>query len=332
MTSYAVVGTITCLAVFGAFLAMKNYVGGDSGELNGSDKKKKKKDQKFPNFTKKPSSSSSSATIESSSEGGEGESMKGYKTTADGRKTSYFTRDISEEDKRILAQTNTGPVRLSGPGDSTQNLDFTPAKIENSGSSVKSDSVNSVSSVQGTTTATGGPSSPNRVSGGSQWNSAGTFEEKDVSEWAKSHLTKKLMDLKVINKDMNVFIEKVRSVEGDASVIFTRGKFKFVYDLTIELDFHMTEKDHISTALLSAASDTKGKVRISDITAECEYEFHGYEVMGRDKSRKVGGHYHKYIQNLNNTSVWGDEGGSLFGRVRKTLDDFLGEMQEKYKK
>ena len=116
--NYALTGAITCFAILGAVVAVNYGMGGDS-----NDGQTKKKDHKFPNLKKKKttnSSSSSSTTIESSSEGDVVGSMKGYKKTLDGKTTSYFTREISEEDKAILAATNTGPVRLSGPGDSTQ--------------------------------------------------------------------------------------------------------------------------------------------------------------------------------------------------------------------
>merc|ERR1711956_64706 len=84
--------------------------------------------------------------------------MRGYKKTADGRTTSYFTREQSAEEKAML---NIAPKQIS---------DCTPQPITPSSSTGES---------------------------GSAWNHAGTWEEKDTTEWCKNHLEKRLLESKV---------------------------------------------------------------------------------------------------------------------------------------
>lgn len=109
--------------------------------------------------TSSPASSSSSAKatksepmdVEEKEQPSSDSSMRGYKLTSDGRKTSYFTKEIDEQTKALIG-------------------DIRPKKLEESASAV---------------TAT--PAVPN---GGSVWNSAGTFEERTVTPWAKEYLEK----------------------------------------------------------------------------------------------------------------------------------------------
>ena len=78
--------------------------------------------------------------------------MKGYKMTSDGRKTTYFNREISEEEKTLLG-------------------DFTPRPLAPNAELV--DGIGAQSS-----------SAKSASSSGSAWNSAGTWEEKNQSPWA----------------------------------------------------------------------------------------------------------------------------------------------------
>lgn len=73
----------------------------------------------------------------------------------------------------------------------------------------------------------------------SQWNASGTWEERDHSKWAKDYLTNELSSTSFsfpLNQG-EVTVSGVSSVEGDASVVMIRGKKKFIYDFTIELNW-----------------------------------------------------------------------------------------------
>jgi hypothetical protein len=108
--------------------------------------------------TKKSNTSSSSQKPLTDDENENNDlTFKGYKKTSTGKTTTYFHRELSVEEKRLL-------------GDSTPKRIDSPAPIS------------------------GGGSSPNPV-GGSAWNAAGTYEEKNISEWSQTSLKKKLRDV-----------------------------------------------------------------------------------------------------------------------------------------
>merc|ERR1712137_1177659 len=75
--------------------------------------------------------------------------LRGYKKTSDGRTTSYFTREQTEDEKKLLGSI--APQRLDATPATTA-----PQKLETQSSN---------------------------VSKGSAWNNAGTWEEKDTSDW-----------------------------------------------------------------------------------------------------------------------------------------------------
>merc|ERR1719217_1203891 len=133
--------------------------------------------------------------------------MKGYKVRADGSKTSYFTREVDEQTKAML-DAQKAPKRLS-VGSSPE------AERQSSGSA------------------------------GSAWNNGTTWEEKDMSEWAKGELESRLKAVQTgtvggrpggaIGK-----VGKVKDLEGSASVVASRGTTRYLYDYTFELEFKVS--------------------------------------------------------------------------------------------
>lgn len=93
---------------------------------------------------------SSSASVESAS--CSTSEMRGYKITSDGRKTTYFNREITEEEKILLGDSTPKPLIKST---------LSTASICSQSSSLKSASCT-----------------------GSAWNTAGTWEERNHSPWA----------------------------------------------------------------------------------------------------------------------------------------------------
>lgn len=77
--------------------------------------------------------------------------MRGYKKTADGKTTTYFHRELSEEDKKLLGDSTPKPISPAASNDPTV-----------------------------TAAGAGGV--------GSAWNGAGTWEEKSYTTWARKHL------------------------------------------------------------------------------------------------------------------------------------------------
>jgi len=64
--------------------------------------------------------------------------------------------------------------------------------------------------------------------------------------------------------NLNVFIDDAKLAEGDASVVYTRGKYKYIYDLCIDVCFVMTPEQELDdrfnlTSRIDGKS-TRGKV------------------------------------------------------------------------
>ena len=83
--------------------------------------------------------------------------VTGYKQTASGKTTTYFNRELSDKDKALLGDST--PKRISAE---------TPAHS------------NSPVLLSSTT--------PSPANAASAWNAAGTWEERDVTQWASGRL------------------------------------------------------------------------------------------------------------------------------------------------
>lgn len=146
-------------------------------------------------------------------------SMRGYKTTADGKRTSYFHTDISDEAKKLIEEQGFGkPQKLEGPAQTAD--------------------------VKG---------------GGSQWNQAGTYEEKGMMNWVRDNLKSSLIGISFeVPTQPGSFIKTtaVEALKGDANISVSRGKRRHLLDITFEVEFEATVGD--------AAG--KGKLCFSEVT------------------------------------------------------------------
>jgi len=142
--------------------------------------------------------------------------MRGYKKTADGRVTSYFTREQSEKEKGLI-----GDIR-------PQKLDSAPQLL-------------SSSSGEGTdgTKQKGRPS---------VWNQAGTWEEKNTTTWCTDRLKERLLETKINVQAKSLerysaVVSKVDDLTGDASVATTNGKKRYIFDFHLKLKFEVRDAD-----------------------------------------------------------------------------------------
>lgn len=131
--------------------------------------------------------------------------FRGYKKTADGKTTSYFHTDISEEAKKLIG-------------------DCKPQKIEPDG--IQPDGIN------GKTV-------------GSAWNQAGTFEERNYTKWYHEKVRKLLpngtnIELPSPFPEVTLTLE---SIHGDANVTCSRGKVKYIHDVSLDLKWRFVTKD-----------------------------------------------------------------------------------------
>lgn len=148
--------------------------------------------------------------------------MRGYKKTKDGRTTSYFTRELSEEEKRAY--------------------DIAPKRL------------NEVSNTAPTRLASG-----SEGSGPSAWNLAGTWEEKDTSSWCTDQLRKRLEDSGVTclaGSALDVNITSVERVEGHASVAMAAGKKRYIFEYEASLKYEIkSENDSLVASGLARLPD-----------------------------------------------------------------------------
>jgi hypothetical protein len=150
--------------------------------------------------------------------------LRGYKKTKDGRITSYFTREVAD------AAPAMGPQKLS------------------------------TSTTAVTTTATLATSV---AKGPSAWNRAGTWEEKDCTNWCLDRLRSGLEMLQT----GACRIAKVDEITGDASIVWASGQQRHVFDLHASL--HYSWKD---SEAAPDAKACKGVVKLPEITSTTTLE------------------------------------------------------------
>jgi hypothetical protein len=150
--------------------------------------------------------------------------IRGYKKTADGKTTSYFNNELDEQTKALIGS-------------------IAPKKIESESS----------------------PLVESAVITGSAWNTAGTVETVTHSPWACRRLEELLEYLHVDGPSgAQLCVKKVKSVGGDAEILFVRGKRKNVYDMTVDLEWELTSA--CGEAMAS------GTMNIIDISADLDME------------------------------------------------------------
>ena len=138
--------------------------------------------------------------------------LRGYKKTSDGRTTSYFTRELSEEEKAILG--NTAPQKLGSTTAVEPSIISPAAPVEGKG----------------------------KVSA---WNQAGTWEEKNTTEWCTSQLRSKLFSANARPEAVGPNVAVVTMVEaltGDASVAVVGGKKRYIFDYHAALKYEVRDE------------------------------------------------------------------------------------------
>eukprot|EP00053_Salpingoeca_punica_P004234 m.48023 g.48023 ORF g.48023 m.48023 type:complete len:146 (-) comp12692_c0_seq2:199-636(-) len=92
----------------------------------------------------------------------------------------------------------------------------------------------------------------------SVWNSAGTWEEKDMSAWMNGKLKQLLVGLQA-QADNGVAVEstKVVKCEGEARVLNVRGKKRAGFEYQLEVSWKAT---------VSGSSEKKGSILFDDVS------------------------------------------------------------------
>jgi len=153
---------------------------------------------------------------------------------------------------------------------------------------------------------------------GSAWNKAGTWEEKDVSAWAKETLTAKLMSVTYTLADSSPApgalcqITAVPTCDGHASFATVRGKKRYIYEFALALDWKFSIED-------DAAS---GKMSFPDFDGTCElgqgYDLTDYSV-SESTSATLTPLLDRFVRN-----------GGLREQIHECLDDWVRQFRETY--
>ncbi|KAL3665919.1 hypothetical protein V7S43_009339 [Phytophthora oleae] len=145
--------------------------------------------------------------------------VRGYKKLADGRVTTFFNNELTEEAKQLIG-------------------DIAPKKVEDP-NKVQIKSVN----------------------GGSAWNQGNTFEEKDMTSWAKGKLEKIVSGISApLGAGEGVVSSKeVSNLEGDASIAVVRGAKRYIFDFTFTLACTLQQGDNT----------VAGELKFLDLSSDC---------------------------------------------------------------
>lgn len=132
--------------------------------------------------------------------------LRGYKKTSDGRTTSYFTREIPAEEKALIGDITPKMINAN---------DCAPKPINNQCPISRSSSA---------------------------WNTAGTWEEKDVTSWARDTFKNCLNESAAVYAEFAAIVKKVDNISGDASVAVVSSKKRYIFDFSTKIDFEVTDE------------------------------------------------------------------------------------------
>jgi len=120
------------------------------------------------------------------------------------------------------------------------------------------------------------PSSPTSGAvAGSEWNQAGTWEEKDASSWAKERLSAWLSEALVSGSNVTLpdgsvgevtaKVTKVKSLSGEAHIVYVRKQVRHGFNYEAETGFSITLGDEKLSGTLSLPD-------LNDVTAPAELQ------------------------------------------------------------
>jgi len=99
------------------------------------------------------------------------------------------------------------------------------------------------------------------TSAASAWNSAGTWEERDVSAWALADVQRRLEGLSLAN----ISVSNVAALEGHASIISMRGRVKRPFELKCEIEWRWGAQDDAGAGGEVPTTAARGKLLYSEI-------------------------------------------------------------------
>jgi len=96
--------------------------------------------------------------------------------------------------------------------------------------------------------------------GGSQWNQAGTYEEKGMTKWLEERLKSSLIGLRydLPKTDGSISTTAVADLKGDCSISVSRGKRRHLMDVSFNVEYE---------AKVGGSTGT-GKLAFTEVTSD----------------------------------------------------------------
>lgn len=253
-----------------------------------------------PTSTSTVSSSNSSSkeektTISSSKEFTTSDHVRGYKIV-NGKKTSFFHHEQTEEEKRLIGDIT--PKRIDV---TTEPQTAGPTKIENNNDNNKGGIKTSV------------------------WNTAGTWEEKDFTDWAIDSLKDQIMkcnyhlpdgspDPKAhvqVTKITKLLSSKVAGGTCHASVATVRGKKKYIFEFNVCVHWEMT---------LGDGRKCRGEMTFLDVDGTHEIG-EGYDISDYNVDNETPSDAKYLLERF-------VRDGGLRTTIEKAMDDWIGIFRD----
>ncbi|CCI49653.1 unnamed protein product [Albugo candida] len=107
------------------------------------------------------------------------------------------------------------------------------------------------------------------VEGASAWNQGNTFEERNMTAWAKERIESLFRDLSVPFDEARLkgqlSVESIMDLNGDASVAFLRGSKRYIYEFSFRLKCNLT--------IQGRDQKTEGNLQFLDFSSDnCDNE------------------------------------------------------------
>jgi len=151
--------------------------------------------------------------------------------------------------------------------------------------------------------------------GASAWNKAGTWEERDVTVWAKESLERALMETSfTFPSEWGAFASiTAAKVEGTASYATVRGKKRYIYEFNVSVDWTVTNLPNHGVCT--------GTMTFPDVDGTCELG-DGYEMTNYNVKEGVPG-----ITPLLDRFV---KNGGLRDSLHSSVDDWVRYFKETF--
>ncbi|KAL3808114.1 hypothetical protein ACHAXA_001020 [Cyclostephanos tholiformis] len=269
---------------------------GPIGEMTGGTTTSTERGQTHPRqSTTSMSSSTGDVVVVDESEFTKSDHVRGYKIRSDGKKTSFFDREISDDARRLIG-------------------DIAPKKLE--------DNVGGI--INGNNNG-GGDVGGGIMGGTSAWNKAGTWEERDVTPWAKETLSAALLCASYVLPDgspspgSRASIIEVVKLDGNASYAAVRGKKKYIYEFSITVRWELA----LSSPDGGETTRCRGEMTFPDVDGTVEsgegYDVSNYSVDGTTCSPGIGPLLERFIRD-----------GGLRDSLHGVIDDWVTLFRATY--